>query len=78
MEFSLDLQSQLHNLDINTSDFPSHYEKFSQITNATLEHHAPLITKTIQPRNEVPWIDSEYRKECHRKWYALKQQAFKS
>ena len=63
VEFSHDLQSQLHNLDLNTSDFPSQYAKFSQITNATLEHHAPLITKTIQPRNEVPWIDSEYRKE---------------
>ena len=76
-EFSLDLQARLNTLsDTNPLDFSTHYKHFSEITNETLNHHAPLITKTIQPRNEIPWLDSEYRKEralrrkLERKWKA--------
>ena len=74
-EFSLDLQSRLNTLsNTNNVDFPTQYQHFSRITNEALDHHAPLITKTIQPRNDVPWMDSEYRKEralrrkLERKW----------
>ena len=61
-EFSSDLQLQLNNLT-NNVDFPTQYNTFSQITQRTLDHHAPLITKTLQPRHEIPWQDSEYRQE---------------
>ena len=61
-EFSSDLQSRLNTLT-NNVDFPTQYNNFSEITQETLDHHAPLITKTLNPRNEVPWQDSEYRQE---------------
>ena len=60
-EFSADLHSQLDTLS-NNVDFPTQYEHFSRITNETLDRHAPLKTK-ISNKNNVPWQDSEYRRE---------------
>ena len=61
VEFASDLCSQLDNL--NGLDFPSHYEKFSSITNETLSRHAPLKTKTVSAKKPVPWQDADYRSE---------------
>lgn len=61
VEFASDLCSQLDNL--KDLDFPSHYERFSSITNETLSRHAPLKTKTVPTKKPVPWQDSEYRSE---------------
>ena len=72
-EFSADLCSQLDDLPIS-EDFQTHYKNFSYITNSTLERHAPLQTKTVVTKNQIPWQDSEYRNEralrrkLERKW----------
>ena len=51
-------QCNLHGLD-----FPSHYQQFFNITNETLDRHAPLKTKTVSSKKSVPWLDSEYKTE---------------
>ena len=72
-EFSADLCSQLDALPVS-EDFQLHYQNFSNITNSTLERHAPLQTKTVVIKNQIPWQDSEYRTEralrrkLERKW----------
>ena len=61
-EFSADLCSQLDTLSDHV-DFPTQYNQFSHITHETLDRHAPLKTKALVTRKNVPWQDSEYRKE---------------
>ena len=61
VEFASDLCSQLNSL--HGLDFPTHYHRFSSITNETLSRHAPLKTKTVSAKKPVPWQDSEYRSE---------------
>lgn len=61
-EFSSDLCSQFNNLNDHV-DFPTQYSQFSRITHETLDRHAPLKTKTLLNKKDVPWQDSEYRKE---------------
>ena len=73
VEFSADLCSQLDVVSSN-EDFKSQYQQFSNITSETLERHAPIKTKTFARKNNIPWQDSEYRKEralrrkLERKW----------
>ena len=73
VEFSSDICSQLDNISFE-EDFQTSYERFSSITNNTLDIHAPLITRPLVNKNEIPWQDSEYRKEralrrkFERKW----------
>ena len=61
-EFSADLCLQLDGLNEN-NDFLTLYNQFSHITHESLDRHAPLKTKTLVNKKEVPWQDSEYRKE---------------
>lgn len=73
VEFSSDICSQLDNVSF-TEDFQASYKEFSNITNNTLDRHAPLITKKLVGKNNIPWQDSEYRNEralrrkLERKW----------
>lgn len=74
VEFSSDLCSQLENINFQ-NNFSNCYEQFSAITNATLDVHAPLITKSFSnQRDDIPWQDAEYKKEralrrkLERKW----------
>ena len=71
--FCTDLCSQLDNVSC-TENFQTSYQQFSSITNNTLDRHAPLITRNLVSKNQIPWQDTEYRKEralrrkLERKW----------
>ena len=73
VEFSATLCNQFESLS-DSQDFLSGYQNFSDVSQETLNHYAPLQTKTISVKNNIPWQDSEYRNEralrrkLERKW----------
>jgi len=58
--FTEDLTSIIENLDLSGS-FKLTVTELAKQTSTLLEHHAPIVSKTISVVSKAPWFDKEYR-----------------
>jgi hypothetical protein len=58
--FSKDLANVISNLSLSGS-FKFTVTELTKQTSTLLEHHAPIVTKTISVVTKAPWFDKEYR-----------------
>ena len=56
-----DFKKMFEEISENQVNFETNYKTYDKCSREIVEKHSPLITKTVKPNKDPPWMDAEYK-----------------